>query len=92
MKTFETSDIAVAAYVMMKGLKLQSANRDRRGRFEFVFEDPNDKGNLLSVDFVNSEAALFDAHIKNLKNILETERSTKYLNILIALTQGNHFI
>ena len=70
MKTFETSDIGVAAYVMMKGLKLQSATRDGRGRFRFIFEDPDSEGKSLSVDFVNSEAALFDAHIKNLKNIL----------------------
>ena len=70
MKTFQTSDIGVAAYIMMRGLKLKSATRDNRGRFLFVFEDPDDKGQSLSVDFVNSEAALFDAHIKNLKNIL----------------------
>jgi hypothetical protein len=70
MKTFQTSDIGVAAYVMMRGLKLKSATKDHRGRFSFVFEDPNDQGQKLSVDFVNSEAALFDAHIKNLKNIL----------------------
>ncbi len=70
MKTFQTSDIGVAAYIMMRGLKLKSATRDNRGRFLFVFEDPDDKGQKLSVDFVNSEAALFDAHIKNLKNIL----------------------
>jgi hypothetical protein len=70
IKTFETSDIGVAAYVMMKGLRLQSATRDGRGRFKFVFDDPHDLGQSLSVDFVNSEAALFDAHIKNLKNIL----------------------
>ena len=44
MKTFETSDIGVAAYVMMKGLKLQSATRDGRGRFKFIFEDPNKGG------------------------------------------------
>ena len=70
MKTFETSDIGVAAYVMMKGLKLQSATRDSRGRFKFIFSDPRDLANGLSVDFVNSESAKFDAHMKNLKNIL----------------------
>ena len=70
MKTFETSDIGVAAYVMMKGLKLQSASRDSRGRFKFVFNDPSNVGNSFAVDFVNSESAKFDAHIKNLKNIL----------------------
>ena len=70
MKQFETSDIGVAAYIMMKGLKLLSATRDRTGRFKFIFDDPNDNGQKLSVDFVNSESAMFDAHIKNLKNIL----------------------
>jgi len=70
MNTFETSDIGVAAYIMMKGLKLISASRDSRGRFKFIFDDPTKIGNKLSVDFVNSEAAKFDAHIKNLKNIL----------------------
>jgi hypothetical protein len=70
MNQFETSDIGVAAYVMMKGLKLISASRDHRGKFRFAFEDPKQQGQKLSVDFVNSEAAKFDAHIKNLKNIL----------------------
>jgi len=70
MKTFETSDIGVAAYVMMKGLRLKSASRGHGGRFKFVFEDPNDMGNRYSVDYVNSEAARFDANMKNLKNIL----------------------
>ena len=70
MKTYETSDIAVAAYIMMRGLKLQSATKDHRGRFKFIFKDPNSLGQAYGVDFVNSEAAKFDAHIKNLKNIL----------------------
>ena len=68
--TYETSDIAVAAFIMMRGLKLKSANRDQRGRFKFIFYDPDNNGHKHAVDFVNSEAAMFDAHIKNLKNIL----------------------
>ena len=70
MNTYETSDIAVAAYIMMRGLKLQSATKDHRGRFKFIFSDPKNLGQVFGVDFVNSEAAKFDAHIKNLKNIL----------------------
>lgn len=68
--TYETSDIAVAAYIMMRGLKLKSATRDQRGRFKFIFFDDGNVGQEHAVDFVNSEAAMFDAHIKNLKNIL----------------------
>ena len=67
---FETSDIAIAAYLMMKGLKLVSASREKTGRFKFEFDDPNSKAFQYSVEFVNSESALFDANVKNLKNIL----------------------
>jgi len=70
MKRFETSDIGIAAYVMMKGLRLLRATRGNGGRFNFVFEDPNNQGPTLAVDYVNSEAAKFDANMKNLKNIL----------------------
>ena len=70
MITFETSDIGIAAYVMMKGLKLSRASRGPGGRFKFVFEDPKNLGPRLAVDYVNSEAAKFDANMKNLKNIL----------------------
>ena len=70
MKTFETSDIGIAAYVMMRGLKLIKASRGNTGRFNFIFQDPNDEGKTYAVDYVNSESAKFDAHMKNLKNIL----------------------
>ncbi len=68
--TYMTSDIGIAAYVMMRGLKLISASRGKSGRFEFVFEDPQNQGLVLSVEYANSESAKFDAHMKNLKNIL----------------------
>ena len=69
-KTFQTSDIGIAAFVMMKGLKLRKAAKTHNGRFSFVFDDPNNLGQQLSVDYVNSESAKFDANMKNLKNIL----------------------
>ena len=68
--TYVTSDIGIAAYVMMRGLKLISASRGKSGRFEFIFEDPQNQGLVLSVEYANSESAKFDAHMKNLKNIL----------------------
>lgn len=70
MKTFDTSDIGIAAYVMMKGLRLESASRGQGGRFRFVFADPSNLGQKYAVDYVNSESAKFDANMKNLKNIL----------------------
>ena len=70
MKTYKTSDIGIAAFIMMKGLKLIEAKRAQSGRFSFVFEDPNDLAKQFAVDYVNSESARFDANMKNLKNIL----------------------
>jgi hypothetical protein len=70
MNTFQTSDIGIAAYVMMKGLKLKQASRGHNGRFNFEFFDPDIKGAQYAVDYVNSESAKFDANMKNLKNIL----------------------
>ena len=70
MKTYKTSDIGIAAFIMMKGLKLVDAKKLSSGRFSFVFEDPSDLGRQYAVDYVNSESARFDANMKNLKNIL----------------------
>ena len=65
-----TSDIAIAAFLMMKGMKLLNASRERNGRFRFEFDDLNNLADKYAVEFVNSESAKFDAHVKNLKNIL----------------------
>ncbi len=70
MKTYKTSDIGIAAFIMMKGLKLIEAKRTQTGRFSFIFEDPNDMAKKYAVDYLNSESAKFDANMKNLKNIL----------------------
>ena len=65
-----TSDIALAAFLMMKGMKLLSATRERNGRFRFEFDNTKNLADSYAVEFVNSESAKFDAHVKNLKNIL----------------------
>ena len=67
---FETSDIAVAAYIMMKGVKLVSATRNSSGRFKFVFDDTGSVCVKHSIDYVNSDFCKFDNYMRNLKNIL----------------------
>jgi len=70
MNTYKTSDIGIAAYIMMKGLRLAEAKRASTGRFSFIFDDPTDLASIFAVDYLNSESAKFDANMKNLKNIL----------------------
>ena len=70
MKSYKTSDIGIAAFIMMKGLRLIEAKRAHNGRFSFVFDDPKDLAKSYAVDYLNSESAKFDANMKNLKSIL----------------------
>lgn len=70
MKSFITSDIAIAAYLMMKGMKIIDARREKGGKFYFEFDDVNGEGDKYAIEYVNSESAKFDSHVKNLKNII----------------------
>ena len=67
---FVTSDIAHAAYLMLKGLKLLSATRETDGRFKFEFDDSNKVAKNLVMEYVTSEFSAFDNHLKNLKKLL----------------------
>jgi hypothetical protein len=70
MKIYKTSDLAIAAYLMLREFKLQDASRTSSGRFLFVFEDPNDSAKATAVEFLSSDCCKFDTHIKNLKKII----------------------
>jgi hypothetical protein len=67
---YKTSDLSIAAYLMMKGMKLVDASRNKSGQFMFEFNDPNSQGTKFAIEFTNSESAVFDNHIRNLKKIL----------------------
>jgi len=69
---FRTSDIAFAAYLLVKGLRLIEAGRsaENHGRHYYIFEDPEQIAPSLSLEFTNSPEASFDAAIRKLKKIV----------------------
>ena len=67
---YKTSDLSIAAYLMMKGMKLMNAFRSSNGQFMFEFDDPNSEGQKFAIEFANSESAVYDNHVRNLKKIL----------------------
>lgn len=69
MKTYSTSDLALAAFLKMKGRKLLTANRTSGGRFNFEFED-DDICAGLALEFVNGEFSTYDAQVRALKKAL----------------------
>jgi hypothetical protein len=63
---FVTSDIGIAAYLQLQGIKLVSCKRLESGKFHFEFEDPSDQ----SLEFLESDFCKFDNNVRNLKKIL----------------------
>ena len=67
---YKTSDLSIAAYLMMKGVKLLNADRAPNGQFMFEFDDPDSKGVQFAIEFAGSDCAVYDNHVRNLKKIL----------------------
>ena len=70
MKEYSTSDLSLAAFLLMRGLQLKSAEKKSSGRFNFLFDDPDDKGKLLALEFLNSDFSKYDNHVRNLKKVI----------------------
>ena len=70
MSTYKTSDLATAAYLHMKGLKLIKAETAGGGRFSFVFDDADSTADSLAYEFINSECSKFDNHVRLLKKMI----------------------
>tara|TARA_E500000331_G_C17265911_1_gene717135 strand:+ start:1974 stop:2195 length:222 start_codon:yes stop_codon:yes gene_type:complete len=70
MKQYQTSDLSLAAYLLLKGVKLLKAEKENSGKFIFLFDDPDSKCKKLSLDFLNSELSEYDNHVRNLKKII----------------------
>ena len=70
MKEYSTPDLSLAEYLLMKGMRLLSAEKTLSGKFNFSFSDPDSKAQKLAVDFLNSDFSDYDNHVRNLKKII----------------------
>jgi len=70
MNTFHTSDLSLAAYLSMMGLKILKTEKDQNNKFNFIFDDPNSLAPSYAVSFLNSEFSNYDNHLRNLKKML----------------------
>jgi len=67
---YTTSDIGIAAFLQLRGKKLVECKRLESGKFYFAFEDPEQKCQMLSLEFLDSDFCKFDNNVRNLKKIL----------------------
>ena len=54
MKTFETADLYLASALMIHGFKLMEIRRNGTGRGLFVFEDREDRPQIV-IDYFNGD-------------------------------------
>lgn len=66
MRTHFTSDIAFAAFLMMKGVPLLEAHRGQKS-FEFLFGSNEIDIDALTSEYVKAEYSKFDSSIRLLK-------------------------
>lgn len=67
---YNTSDIGIAAYLQLKGIKLKECKRLETGKFFFSFDDPEQACQILALEFLDSDFCRFDNNVRNLKKIL----------------------
>jgi hypothetical protein len=72
-KTFITSDLPLAAFMVIKGLELVKAKKTGNGKFEFILEDPDGVADKLSIEYINSDFCKFDNTIRSIKKLLYTK-------------------
>ncbi len=70
MNIYKTSDLALAAYMTLKGLPLVSAKKLPNGRFEFEINDEKNVAQGLAIEFVGSEFFKYDNKVRALKKLL----------------------
>ena len=70
MNEYETSDLALAAFLLMRDMVLIRADKLPSGKFRFIFNDPDDEAVVLSMSFINSDFVKFDNHVRNLKKLV----------------------
>ena len=73
VKTYTTSDIALAAYLKLQGLLLIECGKND-GKFHFVFEDPDDTAEKLSLEFINSDMRKYDDEMRSLKKVIHSKK------------------
>ncbi len=74
--TYFTSDIALAAYMRLRGLELLECYKDGQ-RFYFSFSDENHQTEQLALDFINSDCRRYDDEMRSLKKLLYSNKKER---------------
>ena len=68
--TYKKSDLATAAYLHKRVLRLIKAELENGKKFNFVFDDSEGNATTIAYEFINSECSRFDNHVRMLKKMI----------------------
>ena len=68
---YETSDLGIAAYLMLKNYDLKSCDVLPSGRYSFQFADHDGKAQELSMEFLKSDFSKYDDKMRTLRKMLK---------------------
>ena len=77
MRTYETSDIAISAYLVMRGVSLITATKVGN-KFRFIFDDTNGLISALESEYLASDFPRYDASMRQIKRKLYKLNSFVY--------------
>lgn len=69
MQTYETSDIAISAYLVMRGINLVSAMKVGN-KFKFTFENLDGVAENMEREYLSSDFPRYDAAMRQVKRRL----------------------
>ena len=66
----ETSELSLAAFYKVRGLRLYKVKHIGLRRCLFTFADPDELAEKLSIEWVNSDLFRFDMEMRSLKKLI----------------------
>lgn len=72
-KTYTTSDIGIASFLMLKGCVLMSAGHGERG-YDIVFDNHDGRCDALALEYLNSDFIRYDMYSKNLRLMIKNRK------------------
>ena len=68
---YKTNDLAVAAYLLMRGKKLLDTSVEPiTGKYVFLFEDSDNNARAIAIQFLSSECFIYDSYIRMLRGMM----------------------
>jgi hypothetical protein len=68
---YTTHDLSIAAFLLMKGETIISVDKNGpRGRYVFEFDNSSGHVEAIAMQFLSSECAVYDSHLRTLRGML----------------------